>query len=90
MTENVTSTVLDSIATYFEVSDVPAFMTAYKLSKVTNEVLKAVGIKTIPPQMIYNYVAKGLIKAEVVEGQNLVSKVTAEAWLTKYISRKLA
>ena len=90
MTSTNTSTVLDSISTFFQEADLPETMTAYKLSKVVNEVLSAVEIKNIPPQMCYNYVSKGLIPSVVVEDQKLVTKADAEAWVTKYVTKKFS
>lgn len=80
---------LESISTFFAEGGLPDLLTAYQLSKVTNEVLEAVGLKTIPSQMCYNYVSKGLIPSVVVEDKKKVKKADAEAWVTKYITKKL-
>lgn len=65
-------------------------MTGYKMSKFVNDELKKVGIKEIPPQMIYNYISKGYIKSEVVEGKRVVSEEVVVEWCEKYIGKKLS
>jgi len=83
-----TSTI-ESISTFFSEGGLPELMTAYQLSNVVNDILEAVGLKTIPSQMCYNYVSKGMIPSVVVNEKKKVTKADAEAWVTKYITKKL-
>ena len=64
------------------------FITGYKASKLVNETLVANNIKVIPPQMVYNYIAKGYIKSVVVNNQKLVHIDEVGAWCDKYIAKK--
>lgn len=58
------------------------YVTGYKVQKM----LKVAGFER-RPQMIYNYIAKGLIKSEVVEGQRLVRLDIAKLWIEKFVSK---
>lgn len=59
--------------------------TPYTACKFVNAELKARGIeKVLPPQMFYNYVSKGFIKADSEK------KITADElaqWFDKYVAR---
>ena len=65
------------------------YMTGYELAKFVNEMLTARGLKTIPPQMVYNYMKKQYIKTTDIGGQALVSESDAEAFAEKYVAKKL-
>lgn len=65
-------------------------MTGYKMSVLVNDELKERGLKEIPPQMIYNYISKGYIKSELVDGKRVVTDEAAAEWCSKYIDKKLA
>lgn len=39
-------------------------MTGYQVAKAVNELLTLRGLKAIPPQMVYNYMKKGMIKSD--------------------------
>jgi hypothetical protein len=64
-------------------------MTGYRLAQLTNEILDSFELKNIPPQMIYNYISKGLIEAVVANGQRVVLREAAVEFLTKYVSKKV-
>jgi len=54
----------------------------YAFAKVLS---KAKG-KTIPPQMVYNYIGKGYIKAETNElGKKYITPEEQERFLNKYL-----
>lgn len=62
----------------------------YGLSVLVNEILTAAGIeKELPPQMFYNYTAKGYI--ETVDGNKgkgrKVSKEKALEWTERYLQK---
>lgn len=61
-------------------------MTGYQVAKLANKELAANNLKTIPPQMVYNYIKKGYIKAEL----GVVSEAEANRWIEKYVATKLA
>jgi len=62
--------------------------TGYKVAKVTNQELTKVGLKDIPAQMVYQYIAKGYIESQSVNGQNLVKDTVAAKWIARYIERR--
>jgi hypothetical protein len=62
-------------------------LTGYAVAKVANEMLAQRGLKTIPPQMIYNYIAKGYIEKN---DEGLVELDTAAAWAEAYVAKKAA
>jgi hypothetical protein len=64
-------------------------MTGYRLAQLTNEILDSFELKNIPPQMIYNYISKGLIESVVATGQRVVLREAAVEFLTKYVSKKV-
>lgn len=65
-------------------------MTPYKASKIVNATLTKEGIKKeIPPQMIYNYVGKGYIKSELVDGKKRVTEEGLNEWLLGYVNKLL-
>lgn len=64
-------------------------LTAYKAAKQVNEVLTTNNLKNIPPQMMYNYVSKGLITTEDVNGQKLIRQSVLNEWAEKYVAKKI-
>lgn len=56
----------------------------YAAAKLVNAVLVEVGLKEIPPQMMYNYVKKGYIPS--VDKKINVSDL--HEWTTKYLAKK--
>jgi hypothetical protein len=77
--------------------------TPYQMASVVKNILEAVGLPTIPPQMIYGYVRQGYIAAEHVTVEikksksertsrpgYVVTKANAVAWTEKYVAKKLA
>jgi hypothetical protein len=56
----------------------------YAAAKLVNTVLVEVGLKEIPPQMMYNYVKKGYIPS--VDKKINVSDL--HEWVTKYLAKK--
>jgi hypothetical protein len=59
-------------------------MTAYAAAKIVNAELKARGlVKQIPPQMIYQYVSKGMIPST----DKRISMQDLEAWFEKYYAK---
>lgn len=63
-------------------------MTPYGAAKIVNAVLETYGLKSIPPQMIYNYVGKGYIASTLVDGKKKVSMADLQAWTIKYLAKK--
>jgi hypothetical protein len=63
-------------------------MTGYKVAKRVNAALKLAGLKEIPPQMVYQYIAKGYIESYDENGQNLVEMAAADAWIAKYVAKR--
>jgi hypothetical protein len=61
-------------------------LTPYAVSKLVNTELETLGLPPVKPQMVYNYVRNNLIPAS----NNRITKSDAEAWVTKYVARKLA
>lgn len=57
-------------------------ITAYALQKM----LLARGVDR-KPQMMYNYVKNGLIKTELVNGQNLIPMDVAVAFVEKFVTK---
>lgn len=66
------------------------YLTGYRLAKKVNEVLEHFELKSIPPQMVYNYIKKGFIPTTEVNGQALVTNEDAVTWVHKYVSKKLS
>jgi hypothetical protein len=64
-------------------------MTGYKMTKMVNQVLQDNGLKTIPAQMVYQYISKGWIPSQDVNGQKLVTEQDAQEWTTRYVTRRL-
>ena len=64
-------------------------MTGYKVAKRVNAELRTRGLKEIPPQMVYQYIAKGYIPSHVVNGQSLVTEPEADAWIQGYVNRRV-
>jgi hypothetical protein len=64
-------------------------LTGYKLGVKVNKVLEEKGLATIPSTQIYRYFSQGLIPTTVVEGKTLVTEADAEAWIAKYVARRL-
>ena len=65
-------------------------LTGYAATKRVNKRLEDEGFKAIPPQMIYQYMSKGYITTELIEGKKLVTEDEIDAWTSKYIARKKA
>jgi hypothetical protein len=66
-------------------------MTGYNYTKnVINPALESYGLKSIPPQMTYQYLAKGYIPFVDFEGQRLVDVAEAETWLNRYLEKRVA
>ena len=60
----------------------------YLAAKKVNAQLKEMGItKTLPPQMLYNYVGKGYIKSVVVDGKKRVTDEALAEWFVKYVAK---
>jgi hypothetical protein len=56
-------------------------MTGYKLAKIVNVKLAEVGLKTIPAQMVYNYMKNDYI-SKTDENAQL-------AWIETYVSKRI-
>jgi hypothetical protein len=57
-------------------------LSGYELAKLTSAI-KGFEVK---PQMVYNYIKKGLIKSVEVDGRKMVQSEVAIAWVIKYIT----
>jgi hypothetical protein len=64
-------------------------MTAYQLAKAVNKELDLRGLKAIPPQMVYQYFAKGYIPTFESNGQRLCTSETAADWTGWYIGKRV-
>lgn len=65
--------------------------TGYQLHKRVAKVLEEEGLKTIPPQMIYNYMNNKLIPWFVdPRGQKKIKEEDATKWITKYVAKRKA
>lgn len=62
--------------------------TPYAAAKIANAVFAEAGIKEIPPQMVYNYVSKGMIPSTLVDGKKRVSEEDLQNWIKKYAAKK--
>lgn len=64
----------------------------YGATKVINERLKAENLPEIPPQMVYQYISKGMIKASGQKGDRgrKVTEATLTEWLERYVAKKKA
>jgi hypothetical protein len=68
----------------------PTTLTGYQLADVLNRKLTDRGLKTIPSQMVYNYIRKGYIASvEVVEKGKTVRRVELDV-AREYIKSYLA
>jgi hypothetical protein len=65
-------------------------LTGVAVAKMTNNELSARGLKTIPPQMIYRYIAQGYIPAHDENGARRVSAQDAATWIEAYVGRRVA
>jgi hypothetical protein len=61
-------------------------LTPYAVHKLVNVRLKEEGLNEVKPQMVYNYVKNNLIPS----AHGRITQSDAEAWVEKYVSRKLA
>lgn len=65
-------------------------MTGFELAKKVNFVLRNEDLKEIPPQQIYRYFDQKLIRFELVDGKKRVSEEDANAWIQKYVAKRIA
>lgn len=56
----------------------------YAAAKLVNEILSGYGLKNIPPQMMYNYVAKGYIPST----DKKINVEDLHEWTIKYLTKK--
>lgn len=59
------------------------------MHKFVNSNLTNVGLKSIPPQMIYNYISKGYIKSVEVDGKRFVEEEEVQNWTNKYLEKRV-
>lgn len=59
--------------------------TGWGLANVVNNILKDIGFKSIPPQMIYQYMRNNYIK----HNNKKIAREDAITWCEKYIMRKV-
>jgi hypothetical protein len=63
----------------------------YSCTKIVNEQLTERGLTTIPPQMMYTYVAKGYIASFINDaGKRVVSELDLANWFEVYVAKKAA
>lgn len=61
-------------------------MTGYQAAKLVNAALEAAGVeKTIPAQMMYNYLKKGYI---LKNEDGTVNEESLTEWLAKYLTKQ--
>jgi hypothetical protein len=60
----------------------------YALHKIVNGVFEVFGSsKRIPPQMMYNYAAKGMLGNE--KGTKVITAEQVKTWITKYVPKHI-
>ena len=66
--------------------------TPYRATKIVNEMIKDRGVeRTLPPQMLYNYTAKGYIPSTKTEdGKRTVTHQDLVTWFEGYFQKNLA
>jgi len=63
-------------------------MTPYAAAKTVNAALDGAGLdKKIPPQMMYNYAAKGYVETVLVDGKKRITSEGLQTWLVGYINK---
>jgi hypothetical protein len=63
-------------------------LTPYSAHTIVNaELAKLHIIKKIPPQMMYQYVAKGYIPSIVVDGKKRIKEEDLRTWFVKYVTK---
>jgi hypothetical protein len=61
-------------------------VTGYKAAAMLNAKLASLGLPaTVPPQMLYNYIRDGRIPSVVVDGQRVLTRRQALAWIRKHV-----
>jgi hypothetical protein len=70
-------------------------LTPYKAAKIVNEELTKLGLKNIPPQMMYNYTTARVNtgKKAIITYNEKTGEVDADAlkvWMVKYIEKRTA
>ena len=65
----------------------------YKAAQVLNEILRANDVAEIPPQMIYNYVKKGVLRTYEIDGRKYVDENGTDTkdfaqWAIRYCTKK--
>lgn len=68
--------------------EVAGFVTCYQVAIKLNEALKPLGLGEVKTQMLYNYAKNGLIKTELIEGQNLVSIQNCDEFVAKQVEKR--
>jgi hypothetical protein len=67
-----------------------SFYSPYECSSVVNGWLEELGVeKKVAPQMFYNYVKKGYIVSDVIEGKSYVNGTELQTWFTKYYNKNV-
>jgi hypothetical protein len=66
------------------------YFTGYQLTKMINTELEKYGIKSIPPQMIYNYMKKKYIPTVVIDNQVVVNHDDGIEFMNKYVQKKVS
>jgi hypothetical protein len=79
--------------------ETPETVSPIQMTNMANDRLKALDLKVIPPQMVYNYIRNGLISAEkhglqVTESEDgrkhyRIPTESATAWVEKYVNGRL-
>lgn len=65
-------------------------LTGYAATKIVNVRLTEHSLKTIPAQMIYQYMSKNMIATVTVSGSKYIERDVFDAWCEKYIGKKLS
>jgi hypothetical protein len=64
-------------------------LSPYACAKVINPELEELGLPTLPPQMFYQYVAKGYITSFVdAAGKRKVNELDLATWFQGYLEKK--
>lgn len=65
-----------------------SILTPYAAAKIVNTELENLHIeKTLPPQMIYQYVTKGYIPSVLVEGKKRIKEEDLRTWFVTYVQK---
>ena len=87
LTIEVTESELEALREEHSVVEHPDWVKGTDIAKALNAELEARGLKTIRPQMVYNYMRKGYI---TTVAPNRVHRDVAEEWVKVQLAKRSA